>query len=187
MLKNLFLVILLQFISSWVSAQKFGYIDSEYITSKMPEYKKAKEEMENYTTKWTNEISAKYQEIEKLQRQYRVEEVLLTEEMRQNRMKQINDKEVEAKEYNNKVFGFDGLLAQKRKELIKPSLDLIYRALEKIARTKQLMFVFDKAADGMMMLYTDPRHDYTDYVLEELGLADDEKDAEAKTETKKKN
>lgn len=38
------------------------------------------------------------------------------------------------------------------------------------------MFIFDKAADGMMMLYTDPRHDYTDYVLEELGIKIEEEE-----------
>ncbi len=180
MTKNIFLVLLILICGQSISAQKFGYIDSEYITSKMPEYKKANEEMIKYTTKWTNDISVKYQEIEKLQRQYRIEEVLLTEEMRQSRLKVIETKETEAREYNNKVFGFEGLLFQKKKELIKPALDLIYKSLEKVARAKQLMFVFDKAADGMMMLYTDPRHDYTDYVMEDLGLVSEEKKEEEK-------
>ncbi len=183
MSKQLIIVILLAITGLQVSAQKFGYIDTEYITAKMPEYKKAQEEMEKYTSKWTNEIAAKYQDLEKMQRNYRIEEVLLTEEMRQSRLKAISDKENEVKEYNNKVFGFEGLLFQKKKELIKPSLDLIYKALQKVVRSKQLMFVFDKAADGMMMLYTDPRHDYTDYVMEELGLDKDEASAK---ETEKK-
>jgi outer membrane protein len=178
--KNILFVLLITICSLSVSAQKFGYIDSEYITSKMPEYKKANEEMEKYTTKWTSEIAGKYQEIEKLQRAYRIEEVLLTEEMKQNRLKAIEQKETEARDYNNKVFGFEGLLFQKKKELIKPALDLIYKSLDKIARAKQLMFIFDKAADGMMMLYTDPRHDYTDYVMEELGLDKEDKKEEPK-------
>jgi len=32
------------------------------------------------------------------------------------------------------------------------------------------MFIFDKASD-MSMIYTDPRHDYTDYVMEALGIS----------------
>ncbi|MES2795650.1 MAG: OmpH family outer membrane protein [Bacteroidota bacterium] len=175
MTKNIFLLLLLSIFAFSLNAQKFGYIDSEYITSKMPEYKKAKEESVKYTEKWTNEIEEKYKEIEKLQRQYRIEEVLLTEEMRQSRLKAIETKENEAREYNNKVFGFEGLLFQKKKELIKPALDLVYKSIEKIARAKQLMFIFDKSSDAMMMLYTDPRHDYSDYVLEDMGLATEEK------------
>ena len=31
--------------------------------------------------------------------------------------------------------------------------------------------MFDKSGD-LVMIYTDPKHDYTDYVLEELGLGD---------------
>ncbi len=180
MTKYIFLLLLFGIGTTSVFSQKFGYVDSEYITSKMPEYKKANEEMVKYTEKWTTEIEEKYKEIEKLQRQLRVEEVLLTEEMKQNRLKTIETKEKEARDYNNKVFGFEGLLFQKKKELIKPALDLVYKSLEKIARNKQLMFIFDKSSDGMMMLYTDPRHDYSDYVLEDLGLAKDDKKEEDK-------
>lgn len=176
MTKYIFFLLLAVICSFSGFSQKFGYIDSEYITAKMPEYKRAKEEMIKYTEKWTNEISEKYKEIEKLQRQYQVEEVLLTEEMRQNRLKAIETKENEAREYNNKVFGFEGLLFQKKKELIKPALDLIYKSIEKIARTKQLMFLLDKSADGMMLLYTDPRHDYSDYIIEDLGLEVEKKE-----------
>lgn len=48
-------------------------------------------------------------------------------------------------------------------------MELINRAIEKVATQKKLEFVFDKASD-FVMLYTNPRHDYTDYVMEELGL-----------------
>ena len=189
MTKYIFILFLLTISTITTFAQKFGYVDSEYITSKMPEYKKANEEMTNYTEKWTKEIEEKYNELEKLQRQFRAEEVLLTEEMKQSRLKTIETKEKEAREYNNKVFGFEGLLFQKKKELIKPALDLVYKSLEKIARTKQLMFIFDKSSDGMMMLYTDPRHDYSDYVLEDLGLgataANEDKKEEVPNSTKK--
>ena len=36
---------------------------------------------------------------------------------------------------------------------------------------RKVDFLFDKAGD-LVMLYTNPRHNYTDYVLEELGLGD---------------
>jgi outer membrane protein len=64
----------------------------------------------------------------------------------------------------------NGLLFLKKKEIMKTILDDIYKACEKVARQKQLMFIFDKASD-MSMIYTDPRHDYTDYVMEALGIS----------------
>ncbi len=169
MKKTIFLLIL-AFVSVQSFAQKFGYIDSEFITSKMPDYKKAQEDMEKYSEKWVQDIEEKETELKKMRLQYQQEEILLTADMKRDRLKNIEDKENALKELNNKVFGINGLVFQKKKELIKPSLDDIYKACEKVARQKQLMFIFDKASD-INMIYTDPRHDYTDYVLEALGIS----------------
>ncbi|MDR6195837.1 OmpH family outer membrane protein [Siphonobacter sp. SORGH_AS_0500] len=43
-------------------AQRFGYIDSEYIVSKMPEFQKVNGEMDRWTQARTKEISDKYAE-----------------------------------------------------------------------------------------------------------------------------
>jgi outer membrane protein len=169
MKKTIFLLIL-TLISVQSFAQKFGYIDSEFITSKMPEYKKAQEDIDKYSEKWVSDIQVKYSELEKMRQQFQQEEILLTAEMKRERQKNIDDKESEIKELNNKVFGMNGLLFLKKKEIMKLILDDIYKACEKVARQKQLMFIFDKASD-MSMIYTDPRHDYTDYVMEALGIS----------------
>ncbi|GAB3823090.1 hypothetical protein GCM10028895_29330 [Pontibacter rugosus] len=39
--------------------------------------------------------------------------------------------------------------------------------------------MFDKSGD-LVMIYTNPVHDYTEYVLEELGLASDQKNTPGK-------
>jgi outer membrane protein len=169
-MKRAIFLLVLSFVSWAGVAQKFGYIDSEYITSKMPEYKKAQEDMEKYSEKWVLEIQAKTAELEKLRQQYQQEEILLTPDMKRERQKGIEDKENELKELNNKIFGLNGTIFQKKKELMKPIMDDIVKACDKVARQKQLMFLFDKASD-MSMIYTDPRHDYTDYILEALGIS----------------
>ena len=40
-----------------------------------------------------------------------------------------------------------------------------------MAREHKLQIVFDKSGE-LVMIYTDPVHDYTDYVLEKLDLGD---------------
>jgi Outer membrane protein (OmpH-like). len=55
--------------------------------------------------------------------------------------------------------------------LIKPLQDKVFDAVEKVAKSNRLAIIFDKAGE-LVMIYTDPRHDYTDFVLEELGLGD---------------
>ncbi len=151
------------------NAQKFGYVDTEFILSKVPEYQKALGEIDKFADKWSKEIQDKYVEIDKLQKAYQAEEILLTEDMKRERQRAISDKEREAREYNNRVFGYQGLLYEKKKELMKAPMDLVNRAVEKIALQKKLDFIFDKASD-FVMLYTNPRHDYSDYVMEELGI-----------------
>ncbi|WP_266368453.1 OmpH family outer membrane protein [Tellurirhabdus rosea] len=155
-------------------AQKFGYVDTEFITGKMPAYQKALTEVDRFADKWSKDIQDKYTEIDRLQKAYQAEEILLTDEMKRERLRVLSDKEREAREYNNKVFGYEGLLFQKKKELMKPVMDEVNRAIEKVAILKKLNFMFDKASD-FVMLYTDPRHDYTDYVMEELGLGTDQR------------
>lgn len=170
MKKSLFFVLLC---AVWgpvpAHAQKFGYVDTEFILGKMPEYQKALGEIDKFTDKWSKDIQDKYVDIEKLQKTYQAEEILLTEDMKRDRQRVLSDKEREVREYNNKVFGYHGLLFEKKKEIIKAPMDLVNRALEKVCAQKKLDFMFDKASD-FVMLYTNPRHDYTDYVMEELGL-----------------
>lgn len=170
MRKTLFFVLLpFVLLTLPAQAQKFGYVDTEFIFGKMPEYQKALGEIDKFTDKWSKDIQDKYVDIEKMQRTYQAEEILLTDDMRRDRQRTISDKEREAREYNNKVFGYEGLLFQKKKELMKSPMELVNRAIEKVSLQKKLDFMFDKASD-FVMLYTNPRHDYTDYVMEELGL-----------------
>jgi outer membrane protein len=137
----------------------------------MPEYERAQAEIEVLTDRWIKEISLKNEEIDKLERAYRAEEVLLTEEMRQQRQRVIADKQKDVRTLQNKVFGINGDLIKKKQEVMKPILDEIAKAVEKVARQKRLDFLFDKSSDGLAMLYTNPVHDYTDYIMEELGIS----------------
>ncbi|QMU26997.1 OmpH family outer membrane protein [Adhaeribacter radiodurans] len=174
MKKYWFFVILLLLLTNASFAQKFGYVDSEFILSKMPAYKSAQQEIDKLSANWQKDIEGMYQNIDKMYKAYQAEEVLLTEEMKKKRQNEIVEKEKEVKEYQKKIFGFEGTVFKKRQELIKPVQDEVYDAIEKVAKKRQLQIIFDKSGE-LVMLYTNPVHDYTEYVLEELGLASPEK------------
>lgn len=159
------------FISKGYS-QKFGYVDTNFILSKMEEYKEAQTEIEKVSVQWQEEIQQMYIEIEQMYNEFKAEEVLLTNEMKAERMEAIKKKENEVKDYQKKVFGFEGLFFLKKQELMKPVQDKVFDSVEKVAKDNRLQIVFDKSGD-LVMIYTDPIHDYTDYVLEDLGLGDD--------------
>jgi outer membrane protein len=151
-------------------AQKFGYIDTEFITTKMPEFQKVQTALNEKTKNWLKEVADKQEAVAQLEKEFHLEELLLTDELRQQRLATIKLKDQEAKAYQEKVFGEEGELFKAKQNAMKPILDEISKALERVVRQKRLDFVFDKANDGLALIYTNPIHDYSDYVLEELGL-----------------
>jgi outer membrane protein len=137
----------------------------------MPEYAKAQGEIDQLSSAWQKEIEEMQSKVDAQYRAFQAEQILLTEEMKNERLEEIKRKETELKDYQKKVFGFGGLFFLKKQELIKPLQDKVFDAVAKVAKINRLAIVFDKSAE-LVMIYTDPRHDYTDFVLEQLGLGD---------------
>lgn len=172
-MKKLVFILFALFLANLTFAQKFGYVDSQYILNKMPEYKEAQSEIERLAKGWEKEIQELYQEVEQMEVELRAEEVLLTKEMWEERNAEIERNWTEVKEYQQSIFGFEGLYFLKKKELVKPVQDQVFEAVERVAKNNRLQIVFDKSGD-LVMIYTDPIHDYTDFVLEDLGLVENQ-------------
>jgi outer membrane protein len=169
--KHIFFCLLLLGSLPSAYAQKFGYIDAKFILEKLPEYKTAQGEIAKQTQTWQKEIETLNADLDRLRKEYLAEEVLLTEDMKKERQEVINKKDKAAKEQQKKIFGFEGLYFLKKQELIKPVQDKVFDAVEKVCKKKKIQVMFDKSAD-LLFVYTDPKHDYTDFVLDELGLGD---------------
>ncbi|HYH57334.1 MAG TPA: OmpH family outer membrane protein [Anseongella sp.] len=150
-------------------AQKFGYIDSEYILRHMPEYAEAQKQLDALSEQWQQDIERRQAEIEQLYKAYQSEQVLLTPEMRQKREQEIVEKEQSLRDFQRGKFGFEGELYGKRKELVKPVQDKIYKAVEEVAKDGLYAVIFDRTSE-LIMLYADERFDKSDDVLEVLGL-----------------
>lgn len=172
-MKKLVFILFALFLANLTFAQKFGYVDSQYILNKMPEYKEAQSEIERLAKGWEKEIQELYQKVEQMEVELRAEEVLLTKEMWEERNAEIERNWTEVKEYQQSIFGFEGLYFLKKKELVKPVQDQVFEAVERVAKNNRLQIVFDKSGD-LVMIYTDPIHDYTDFVLEDLGLVENQ-------------
>lgn len=149
-------------------AQKYAFVDTEYILSNIPSYQAAQDQLEQFSKEWEQEISAMYTEVEKMYRDYQSEEVLLTQEMKRKREDEIINKEKQVKDLQNKYFGREGDLFKKRQELIKPIQDEVYNAVKEIAVEGNYAVIFDTSS-GPSLLYTNPRYDLSDDVLEKLG------------------
>jgi len=149
-------------------AQKYAFCDTEYILNNIPSYKAAQEQLDKISADWQKEVEARYAEIEKMYKDYQAERVLLSEDMRRQREDAIVNKEKEAKELQKNYFAQDGALFKKRQELIQPIQDDIYTAIKDLATEGGYAVIFDTSS-GPSMIYTNPRYDISDEVLQKLG------------------
>jgi outer membrane protein len=171
-MKTLILIIAALFLlSGLVMAQKYAFVDTDYILNRIPSYKAAQEQLDKLSEEWQTEVENVYAEIEKMYKDYQTEKVLLSEEMQVKKEEEIVNKEQAAKDLQKEYFGREGSLYKKRQELVKPIQDEVYRIVKEIATEGNYAVIFDTAS-GANMIYTDPKYDKSDEVLEKLGYKD---------------
>lgn len=151
------------------NAQKFAYIDTDYVLLHLPEYSEAQGTLNQMAVDWQVEIEMKLDAVERLEMAYRAERVLLTSEMRGKREEEIATKRNEARALQKEKFGVEGELFQKRQELIQPIQDMVFEELKDIASGSGYMVIFDKSNQSNM-LYTNPKYDISDRLIKALGF-----------------
>ena len=151
-------------------AQKFAYVDMDYILGKLPQYTEAQKQLDKIADTWQKDVEARMKAVDDMYKQFQAEQVLMTEPMKQQKIKDIEAKEKEVKEYQKSKFGPNGELFKKRQELIKPIQDKIYDEVQKYAVAKGFDFVFDRSS-GLTMLYASDRLNKSDDILSALGVS----------------
>jgi len=167
-MKKLSIIIIAMFLGVSVFSQKYGYVDTDYILTNIPEYLDAVDILDEFSIKWQKEVEEKFAEIDQLYKAYQAEAVLLPEDMKKERENEIILKEKEAKDLQKQRFGQNGDLYQKRLDLIQPIQEKIYNAIETIAEANNYAFVFDRAG-SLTILYVKDKYDLSDDVLDEVG------------------
>ncbi|HOB85098.1 MAG TPA: OmpH family outer membrane protein [Bacteroidales bacterium] len=169
MRKISFIIGLLVLSSAMAVAQKYAFVDTEYIRKNIPAFTTAQEQLDNLSKQWEKEVADGYAIVEQMYKSYQNEAPLLSQDMKVKREEAIINKEKEMKELQNKYFGMEGDLFKKREELVKPIQDEILKAIKDIAVEGSYAVIFDSAAGGNI-LFANPKFDISDQVLEKLGF-----------------
>ena len=151
-----------------VNAQKIAFVDSNYILQNIPEYGDAQAQLDALSKEWQKDIDTKFAAIEKMFQAYQAEAVLIPEDLRKQKEKEIVDAEKAAQALQMQRFGAEGDLFKKREELVKPIQDKVFTAIEAIAVEKNIGIVLDKAG-AVTMLYANVKNDISDDVLIKMG------------------
>ena len=166
-------IIIFSILFSWTlgaSAQKFIYVNTELILESMEEYTDAQETLNKKSKDWQESIEAQYAEIEKMYQAYKAEQILLTEDLKLKREKEITEKEDAVRSFQKEKFGVNGELFKTRQKLIQPLQDKIYNTLKDMATKNNYAVIFDLASTSNV-LYSNSRYDKTDMVIKKLGYS----------------
>ena len=164
---SLFSTILLSFCITVNFGQKFAFVDSDYILSQMDSYQKAQKQIDDLSKKWQKELDDKSKAIEQKTNELNKNEILLPEDIKNEKEKEILDLQLELRKFQSDKFGVGGDLFRKRKELIQPIQRKIYKAIESLSDDNNYSFVLDKSKNSNI-LYADPKYDKSDAIIRKL-------------------
>lgn len=149
--------------------QKIGFIDSDVIMQQMPEYSGIEQRLSLLSDNWKQQIEEMEEEIAELEEEFEAREILFTEEIRLERLNEIEQKKEELDRYIEEKFGPEGEYFTRQKELLEPIQRLVFDALSRVASRDSYDFVFDRAEDTRF-LFVREEWNLTEEVMLELGI-----------------
>ncbi len=163
------LLMLLCAVAFNANAQRFAFIDMEYISQNIPEYQSATDQLQKLSEQYQSEVEKINNEAKTLYENYQ-KATGLSDAVKRQREDAIVTKEKEAVELRQKYFGQEGELMKKQQELLEPLQDEIYQAVKSIAQRKGYAAVIDRAS-ASSIIFAQPSIDISEEVLQELGIA----------------
>jgi len=168
-MKKLILTVMAVFFTAgFASAQRFAYVDTEYILSNIPAYKSAQEQILTASDQWQKEVDEAFKSIEALYKGYQEQRTSMNASDQRKKEDEIIAKENEAKELQKKYFGREGLLPQMQEEFLKPIRESVLSAVKAMSAEEDYSIVFDTASDAGI-LYFNPKNDKSDEILQRMG------------------
>ena len=168
MKKALICISLLIGSSSFVFAQaKIGWINSAAIMEKLPEAQDEQRQIDNLVATWQSELAKMQNEWQKKYEEYDKKKLILTDQLRVEAEKELQDLDKKIADYRSKKFGQNGELFNKQNELMKPVQNKIFKVVQDIAKEDDYDYIFDKSAD-IILMYSKDKYDLTAKVLERV-------------------
>jgi outer membrane protein len=146
---------------------KFGYVDSQRILQEYQEAVDAQNKLEEIRNQYQAEYDNKVKEYQTLAQEIESQSLLLSEEKKQEKMRQLQEKAVEIDKYKyDKLNPEGGEFYKRNQELFKPVIDKINTVIKKIGTVEEYDFIVDASSGAL--LHAAPKYDLTSQVLEEL-------------------
>lgn len=163
-MKKSIILAIVAVVFSWnLSAQNYAVVNTSKIYQSLDDYNAAVQELDELATSYQKNIDDAFAKLEEMYQSYMVAKDGLTLADQQAREKTILDNEKKITEYQQKVFGTEGIIAKKQEELLKPFTDKVNKAITDYATTHQLGMVIDIAATSLP--FYAPSVDITEQII----------------------
>ena len=181
-MKKLAIFVTVFFAIAHIYAQKIGVVDTNYILSKLPQYKEAESRLNSQISQWQSDLQKLQADYERKREAFENEKVLLVGEQLKMREKEVVDMEASIRNTIGARFGSNGEVNQLRSNLTKPFQDQIWNAIKTVSTKNNLGIVLDKS-NNISVIFLDSKYDYTDKVLDIL-LKNQPKEDKTRSNTK---
>ena len=148
-------------------AQKYIVVDSEKIFKSIDEYNTAIKSLDTLAEQYQKTVDDKFKAVETLYNNYMAQKASLTQQARTAREREILEQEQAATEYQESVFGADGVVMKKRIEAIQPIQKRVFAAIEAFAAQQGCDLVVDIASNATVLYYS-PAVDRTEDIIKML-------------------
>lgn len=162
---SLLVVVLLGFLifTTGLKAQKTGHLNRDAVLEKMPEVKKADEDIRAYAQTFEDEIKSKQDEYSKKVEDYKAKEQAMNDVIKQSKIEELNALGEGIKKFQ--VSAQEEVI-KKRNELFKPIVDKFDNALKSVAKKNNYKYIIDTRN----LLYFENTDDLTKLMEKELGI-----------------
>ena len=157
---------------------KLGYIDSEALREKLPDFRAAQVQLERLHQQYEGEATERKNKLDKLEEDLHKQELLISEVRRAELKAQLDEQKKQLQDFTQKTFGADGELMKKNVELSGPIFEKVNAAIQELAKEDGYDFIFDVAAANSAIVFAQERYDLTEKLLNRMKEADKDKQKE---------
>lgn len=150
--------------------QKIGYVNTDALLERMPEYEGIREQLQMLAEDWKKNLQSMQDEIDRMRTEFQQREILYSDSVRIHRQGEINALVEERQRYMEQTFGPEGDYYQKQRELLEPLQQRIMEAIRVVAQRQEFDFVFDRAQPSSM-LFGSEEWNLNEAILRQMGIS----------------
>ena len=160
------IIALAVFATGTLAELKMGYIDSEALKDRLPEFRDAQRRLDQLRQDYENQAKDREAKLVKLQEDFRRQEMLMSEARKTELQAEFEGKVQQLQQFTQEKFGPEGELMRKNIELSEPIFKKINDKIQGMAEEGGYDFILDAAAPSSGLVFAEEKYDITEQLLE---------------------